>query len=218
MMREWMAAWVAACRWASCTRSAQRGWTRRPPHCPRPSSLLCWRASLRPGRCSGSRRSGDLHPPGLLPYGFDPNRLVLVRLTKDIDTLAAMEVALREGVAAAVVGEVGQFDRTASRRLQLACLRHGTTGFVLRRWPHGHETADREASVAVTRWHLTPMPSVKDAKEPGLPRWHVALTHVRGGRPGEWIMEASDDATHPLRVVAALADHASEPQRFYLAG
>jgi len=36
-----------------------------------------------------------------------------------------------------VVGEVGQFDRTASRRLQLACLRHGSTGFVLRRWPHG---------------------------------------------------------------------------------
>jgi protein ImuA len=160
----------------------------------------------------------DLHPPGLLPYGLDPNRLVLVRPGKNAETLAAMEVALREGVAAAVVGEVEQFDRTASRRLQLACLRHGTTGFVLRRWPHGHRTADREASVAVTRWHLTPMPSAKDGKEPGLPRWHVALTHARGGRPGEWIMEASDDATHPLRVVAALADHAPEPGRFRLAG
>jgi protein ImuA len=160
----------------------------------------------------------DLHPPGLLSYGFDPNRLLLVRPTKDVDTLAAMEVALRDGVAAAVVGEVGQFGRTASRRLQLACLRHGSTGFVLRRWPHGHKAEDREASVAVTRWHLTPMPSEKDGKEPGLPRWHVALTHARGGRPGEWIMEASDDATHPLRVVAALADHAPEPERFCLAG
>jgi len=160
----------------------------------------------------------DLHPPGLLSYGFDPNRLLLVRPPKDVDTLAAMEVALREGIAAAVVGEVGQFDRTVSRRLQLACLRHGSTGFVLRRWPHGHKAADWETSVAVTRWHLTPMPSLKDGKEPGLPRWHVALTHARGGRPGEWIMEASDDATHPLRVVATLADHASEPQRFRLAG
>jgi protein ImuA len=160
----------------------------------------------------------DLHPPGLLSYGFDPNRLVLVRPAKDIDTLAAMEVALREGVAAAVVGEVGQLDRTASRRLQLACLRHGTTGFALRRWPYGHKTADREANVAVTRWHLTPVPSVKDGKEPGRPRWHVALTHARGGRPGDWIMEASDDATHPLRVVAALADHAPDPQRLRLAG
>jgi protein ImuA len=162
--------------------------------------------------------AGDLHPPGLLPYGFDPNRLVLVRPSKDVETLAAMEVALRDGVAAAVVGEVGQFDRTASRRLQLACLRHGTTGFALRRWPHGHRGADREASVAVTRWHLTAVPSVKDGREPGLPRWHVALTQARGGRPGEWIMEASDDATHPLRVVAALADHTSDPRHLCLAG
>jgi protein ImuA len=162
--------------------------------------------------------SEDLHPPGLLSYGLDPNRLVLVHPGKNVATLASMEVALRAGVAAAVVGEVGQFDRTASRRLQLACLRHGSTGFVLRRWPHGHRTMDREASVAVTRWHLTPMPSVKDGKDPGRPRWHVALTHARGGRPGEWIMEASDDATHPLRVVAELADHAAEPQRSRLAG
>ncbi|MEJ0016732.1 MAG: hypothetical protein WDN25_09210 [Acetobacteraceae bacterium] len=160
----------------------------------------------------------DLHPPGLLPYGLDPNRLVLVRPAKDVETLAAMEIALREGAAGAVVGEVGSLDRTASRRLQLACLRHGTTGFALRRWPHGHRSADREASVAVTRWHLTSVPSVKDGREPGLPRWHVALTHARGGRPGEWIMEASDDATHPLRVVAALADHATEPYRLRLAG
>jgi protein ImuA len=162
--------------------------------------------------------AADLHPPGMLPYGCDPNRLVLIRPVKDVETLAAMEVALREGVAAAVVGEVGQFDRTASRRLQLACLRHGTTGFALRRWPHGHRAADREASVAVTRWHLTAVPSVKEGREPGLPRWHVALTHARGGRPGEWIMEASDDATHPLRVVAALADHASDPRHLRLAG
>ena len=160
----------------------------------------------------------DLHPPGLLTYGLDPNRLVLIRPGEDVATLAAMEVALRGGVAAAVVGEVGKLDRTASRRLQLACLRNGSTGFVLRRWPHGHKTADRETSVAVTRWHLTPMPSLKDGKDPGPPRWHVALTHARGGRPGEWIMEASDDATHPLRVAATLADHSAEPQRLRLAG
>src|SRR5207248_5089375 len=42
--------------------------------------------------------SSDLPPPGLLPYGLDPNRLVLVQPAKDADTLAAMEVALREGV------------------------------------------------------------------------------------------------------------------------
>ena len=105
---------------------------------------------------------GDLHPPGLLPYGFDPNRLVLVRPAKDVDTLAAMEVALREGVAAAVVGEVGQFDRTASRRLQLACLRHGSTGFVLRRWPHGHK--DRRSGGQRCRH---PLASHPDAQREG---------------------------------------------------
>jgi protein ImuA len=162
--------------------------------------------------------TNDLYPPGMLPYGLDPNRLVLVHTAKDSGTLAAMEVALREGVAGAVVGEVGQFNRTASRRLQLACLRHGSTGFVLRRWPHGHKAMDRETSAAVTRWHLTPIPSVRDGKEPGLPRWYVALTHARGGRPGEWIMEALDDATHPLRVVTALADHTPEPLHFHLVG
>jgi len=155
----------------------------------------------------------DLHPPGLLPYGCDPGRLVMVRSDKDTDTLAAMEVTLREGTAAAVVGEVGEFDRIASRRLQLACLRHGVTGFVLRRWPYGQRNRERDASAAVTRWHLISVPSVRNDKEPGLPRWHVALTHARGGRPGEWIMEAADDAAHPIRVVAALADHASESQR-----
>jgi len=172
-----------------------------------PSRLVFWIAPI-----------SDLHPPGLLPYGVDPNRLVLVRPSKDVETLAAMEIALREGAAGAVVGEVGQVRRTASRRLQLACLRHGATGFVLRRWPRDHRTGDREASVAVTRWHVTPVPSVKDGREPGPPRWHVALTHARGGRSGEWIMEASDGATHPLRVVAALADHTAEPHRLRLAG
>jgi protein ImuA len=160
----------------------------------------------------------DLHPPGLLPYGLDPNRLTLVCPVKDVEALAAMEVALREGVAGAVVGEVGALDRISSRRLQLACLRHATTGFVLRRWPYGHKGMNREATASVTRWHLTPVPSVRDGKEPGLPRWHVSLTHARCGRPGEWIMEASDDATHPLRVVAALADHAAKPQYARLAG
>jgi len=165
--------------------------------------------------------AGDLYCPGLLAHGLDPGRLVLVRPDKDHQTLAAMEVALREAGAAAVVAEVGAFDRTASRRLQFACLGHGVTGFVLRRWPHGRKAADRDASAAVTRWRLAAVPSQREGREPGRPRWHVALTHARGGRPGAWIMEVeevSDDATHPLRVVAALADHAPVPDRARRAG
>ena len=154
----------------------------------------------------------DLHAPGLLSHGCDPSRLILVRSKEDADTLAAMEVVLREGAAAAVVGEVGELSRTASRRLQLGCLRHGVTGFVLRRWPHGYRERQRDATAAVTRWSLSPQTSVRDGREPGPSRWRVALTHARGGRPGEWIMEIADDASDSVRVVATLADHASEPQ------
>ena len=158
----------------------------------------------------------DLHPPGLLAYGLDPGRLVLVRPRDDAGTLGAMETALRAGGLSAVVGEIGRLDRTASRRLQFACLGSGVTGFALRRWPHGRHQADREATAAVTRWQLAPAPSELDAREPGPPRWRVALTHARGGRPGAWILElpmkeVENDPTHPFRVVAELADHPAGP-------
>jgi len=158
----------------------------------------------------------DLHPPGLLAYGLDPGRLLLVRPRDDAGTLGAMETALRAGGLAAVVGEVGRLERTASRRLQFACLGSGVTGFALRRWPHGHKRADREATAAVTRWQLVPAPSELDGREPGPPRWRVVLTHARGGRPGAWILElpmkeVENGPTHPFRVVAELADHPAEP-------
>ena len=143
-------------------RSVRRGWRRRPRALPAAfiAALLAHIAPARP--VFWIAPVSDLHPPGLLPYGFDPNRLVLVRPAKDVDTLAAMEVALREGVAGAVVGEVGQFDRTASRRLQLACLHRGSTGFVLRRWPYGHKTAGPGGQ---RRGH--PLASYADAQREG---------------------------------------------------
>ncbi|MBN9563833.1 MAG: protein imuA [Alphaproteobacteria bacterium] len=160
--------------------------------------------------------SDDLHPPGLLAYGLDPGRLVLVRPRDDAGTLGTMETALRAGGLAAVVGEVGRLERTASRRLQFACLGSGITGFALRRWPHGRKRADREATAAATRWQLAPAPSELDAREPGAPRWRVALTHARSGRPGAWILElpmkeVENDPPHPFRVVAELADYTAEP-------
>ena len=161
----------------------------------------------------------DLYPPGLPAYGLDPARLVLVQTANDAETLQAMETALRAGGAAAVVGEVGRLVRLPGRRLQLACGKRGTTGFVLRRWPYGRKRpgkqhAKQEGNAAATRWRLSPEPSevepVAIPREPGPPRWRVELLHARGGRPGAWIMEKeeAEDATetHPFRVVAALAD------------
>ena len=138
----------------------------------------------------------DLYPPGLV--GLDPARLVLVNPRDDAGVLAAMEIALREGGFAAVVGEVGALDRVASRRLAFACQKHNVTAFALRRWPFGNQTQNREVSAAATRWHLTPAPHR---------RWRVELAHARGGHPGTWLMEAENGTAHSFRVVTALADH-----------
>jgi len=155
----------------------------------------------------------DLHGPGLLACGLDPGRLVMIRPDNNAAALDAMEAVLRGGVAAAVVGEVSRLDRTASHRLQLACLRHGTTGLVLRRWPNGRKDEVARPGTAVTRWQLAAAPSLTRGREPGPPRWIVTLAHARGGRPGEWIMEASKDAPLGLRVVAPLADHPAAARR-----
>ncbi|MSP29598.1 MAG: protein imuA [Acetobacteraceae bacterium] len=138
----------------------------------------------------------DLYPPGL--PSLDPARLVLVNPRDIVGVLAAMEVALREGGFAAVVGEVGAMAEVASRRLAFACQKHSVTAFILRRWPHGQRMPDRQASAATTRWLLASAPAG---------RWQVRLTHMRGGHTGSWLMEVGDGTTHPVRVVAALADH-----------
>ncbi len=164
----------------------------------------------------------DLYPHGLAACGLDPARLILVRARREAEVLAAMEVALREGAAAAVLGEVGAFQRLAARRLQLACRRQGSTGFVLRRWPHAAAPVRRvaEGNAAATRWRLAPWPSERRDREPGPARWRVELLQARGGRPGAWVMELAEaparamgdrDATPALRVVAALADPAAAP-------
>ncbi len=163
----------------------------------------------------------DLYPHGLTGFGLDPGRLVLVRPDDSDATLAAMETALREGGAGVVIGEVETLDRVASRRLALACVLHGITCLALRRWPHGRRGEDRDTSLAATRWRVEAVPSEREGRAPGPPRWLLALTQARGGRPGEWIVEAGDfakiggweNATHPVRVVAILADPAAAPRR-----
>ncbi len=158
-------------------------------------------------------RRADLYPPGLAAYGLDPARLLLVQSGSDALTLGAAETALRDGAAASVVAETGAFPRLAGRRLTLAAEAGGSTGLVLRRWPHGRKAAGagRAEGSAATRWRIATVPSLPEGHAPGAPRWQVTLTHARGGRPGEWTMTADkgeDDAPYALRVVAGLADAA----------
>ena len=158
-------------------------------------------------------RRADLYPPGLAAYGLDPARLLLVQSGGDTPTLGAAETALRDGAAAAVVAESGAFPRLAGRRLTLAAEAGGSTGLVLRRWPHGRKAAAsaRAEGTVATRWRIATAPSLPAGHAPGAPRWQVTLLHARGGRPGEWTMTVETgegDAPHALRVVAGLADAA----------
>jgi protein ImuA len=166
-------------------------------------------------------RRDDLWAPGLAGLGFPPERLIQVCARDEAEGLSIMEDALATVGVAAVVGEVEAADLTAGRRLQLACEKRGSTGFLIRRRPFGGN-ARREAtgSAAATRWRIASAPSEPPPDEFGLgaPRFAVELERCRGGRTGAWLMEAPnaydpevEDGTHPLRLVAELADRQLAP-------
>lgn len=164
-------------------------------------------------------RRDDLYAPGLAGLGFPAERLIQVCVRDEAEALAALEDALAAAGVAAAIGEVETPGLVAGRRLQLACERHGATGFVVRRRLFGGETL-RGGSAATTRWRIAPVVSEPKPGEPGLgpPRWRASLERCRGGRLGAWIMEQSD-GPHPVRVVADLGDRQLDPpQSFRLAG
>ena len=166
-------------------------------------------------------RRDDLWAPGLAGLGFPPGRLIQVCARDEAESLSVMEDALATLGVAAVVGEVEAVDLTAGRRLQLACEKRGSTGFLIRRRPFGGQ-ARREAggSAAATRWQVASAPSEPPAGDFGLgaPRFTVTLDRCRGGRTGAWLLEAPHaydledcHGTHPLRLVAELGDRQLAP-------
>lgn len=132
----------------------------------------------------GSRKTW--YAPGLAAYGFDPKRIVFIESDRSRDALWAMEEALRCKGLAAAVGEIGDADLTATRRLQLAAEGSGTTGLLLRTKPR--KTGN---SACVTRWRIKPLSSIVENGLPGLgaSRWHAELLKTRGGRPAAWDIE-----------------------------
>jgi len=158
----------------------------------------------------------DLYPPGLMCLGLDPARLIQLHAVSDNEALACAETLLRAGIANAVVAEVGHAGKLAGRRLQLACLEHGTSGFVLRRFPYGVGTRTSQPLIsAITRWRIAPAASAPYLGEPGETRLQAELLHARGGVAGSWIVEPQEtgNAAHPFRLVAALANPPQNLQR-----
>ncbi|WP_293677525.1 protein imuA [uncultured Phenylobacterium sp.] len=165
-------------------------------------------------------RRDDLWAPGLAGLGFPAERLIQVCARDEAEALSVMEDALATVGVTCVFGEVEAVDLTAGRRLQLACEKQGSTGFVIRRRPYGGAAKAEGGSAAATRWRVGAAPSDPPAGEFGLgaPRFRVDLERCRGGRTGAWILEADQaynweaaDVAHPLRLVADLGDRELAP-------
>jgi protein ImuA len=118
--------------------------------------------------------------PGLMSFGFSPERLIIGRMANPAELLWAIEEAVACRAVAAVIAEVKGapkvLDFTASRRLSLRAASGGTSVFLMR---YGIE---REASAARLRWCISPASSQAppfDDQAPGRARWHVILEKGR---------------------------------------
>ena len=148
------------------------------------------------------RSHGRLHGHGLRALGLDPARLILVETARRLETLWAMEEAVRSQAPAAVVGLIDQLDLKLSQRLHLAATDAGLPLFLIRPAP------TLESSAAATRWRIGTAQAARDRF--GLvtqPRWHLQLERCRNGRPGQWTVEY-DHVAHRFSLPAALADPA----------
>ena len=168
-------------------------------------------------------RRGDLFGPGLAGLGFPVGRLIQVCARNGAEVLAVAEDALTTAGVAVVLAEVEGLDLVAGRRLQLACEKHGATGFMIHRRPHGRSAGAGQktgGSAAATRWRIAQAASEAGPGGLGLgpPRWRAHLERCRGGRTGAWLLEARNAYTcedthgaHALRLVAELGDQRLVP-------
>ena len=159
-------------------------------------------------------RRDDLFPPGLAGLGLPADRLVGVCARDEDEALAVAEDALASPGVGVVLAEVGAVDLTAGRRLQLACEARGGMGLVILRRPFGGAAAGTSGgTAAATCWRVSPAASARVSLGLGPPRWRLRLDRSRGGRTGDWRVEAGAgggegeaDVAHPLRLVAELGD------------
>ena len=134
---------------------------------------------------------GELSATGLLEFGIDPERLLLLSVADAAAALRAANDALSCAALGAVVIEIAGrpkiLDLMASRRLTLACAQKTVTAFLLR------FNAEPEASTAETRWLVRTATSPPEAENWGHPVFEAGLVRNRHGRTGEWVMEWSCD-------------------------
>jgi protein ImuA len=127
------------------------------------------------------RACGLPYPPGLVEFGLDPARIILVQ-TRDVQ--AALQAGL-EGARCAALGavlielhgEARLYDLTASRRLALAARASGTPVLLAR------TAAMPVPSAAETRWRVCARISqALSAHAPGKPAFELTLLRARNGQ------------------------------------
>jgi protein ImuA len=139
------------------------------------------------------RRGGQLHAPGLIELGGDPDALVLGQAADTRALLkSASDAARCPGLKALIVecwGKCPELDLTVSRRLALAAEKSGVTLFLLRL------EAEPLPSAADTRWSVSAAPSIPlEADAPGPPMFEIELLRRRSGPSGmRWRLEWDRD-------------------------
>lgn len=150
---------------------------------------------------------GQIFAPGLLAFGLNPNRFIIIKAKSDIELLWVLEEATRIKGFAAVVGHIQDLSFTQTRRLSLAT-QQGATPLFLHRPHHCHG-----ASAAFSRWQIDSQPSAKnpfDERAPGARRLRAELLRCRTGQTGSWNLEY-ETSTYPLLMVPAAANRKFAP-------
>jgi protein ImuA len=131
--------------------------------------------------------TGEIYGPGCDHFGLPASRLLVVRVSRPLDALWAMEEALKCGALATVIAELPKdgaiANLTATQRLTLAARQGGGFGFLLRHRP------SPLTSTAETRWQVAGARSRSDSFG-GLGRTAFELTLIknRRGPTGQWTL------------------------------
>jgi len=129
--------------------------------------------------------SGNVYGPGCDLFGLPLRQLLILKVSRPLDALWAMEEALKCRALASVIAELPNdgaiADLTATRRLTLAAREGGGFGFLFRHRP------SPLSSSAETRWQVAAAPSRPD-QFGGLGRTSFVLSLVknRRGPVGSW--------------------------------
>lgn len=143
------------------------------------------------GQSFAAQEHGGLCPTGLFEFGLDPSKLILLSASHAEDALRAAGDALTcRPLGAVIIELIGHpkiLDLTASRRLVLACEKHGVPAVLLR------FGAAPQTSAAETRWLVKAAASSSAGENWGLPVFDVSLVRNRSGRLGRWVFAWSCD-------------------------